>query len=300
MKRFFLFLLAALTLLSACRPDLPQPSGPDPEAGTEARSFRAGQGETLCDFGSRTISLYYVKPEGWTPDRPLLLYFHGKGRRAEAICTALRESAEKAKVFLVCPLFPETAFPEYASGNMLGHDGNGKRVLQPREKWMFTALTRFAAELKQRTGAAGPFVVLGHSAGSQLLHRYVLFGDTRIFSSIYCANAGWYTLPEADIPFPYGLKGLPPGTCSLETAFLRPVTLLVGENDTKTSFGLRMTPRAAAQGKNRLERGRNFFASAERAARRQGITLRWTLETVPDTGHDSVKIGKYVLEKMIP
>jgi hypothetical protein len=55
------------------------------------------------------------------------------------------------------------------------------------------------------TSAAG-YMAFGHSAGSQFLHRQMcLAPDPRLLLGI-AANAGWYTLPSLDIPWPYGLK----------------------------------------------------------------------------------------------
>ena len=49
--------------------------------------------------------------------------------------------------------------------------------------------------------------MFGHSAGAQFVHRFIQFKPLSRVDKAVSANAGWYTLPDTTIDFPYGLKG---------------------------------------------------------------------------------------------
>ena len=102
------------------------------------------------------------------------------------------------------------------------------------------------------------------------------------------ANAGWYTMPDPDIDFPYGLKGSPVGEEQLIAALGLPVTLLLGDEDTDPKHpSLRRTPEVMTQGTNRFARGRAFFQAVRQYAANRGIPFKWQWATVPGAGHDN-------------
>ena len=75
---------------------------------------------------------------------------------------------------------------------------------------------------------------------------------------------------------------------SLAESFACKLTLLLGERDNNAKAGgtLLRTPQLDRFGVYRLERGRTFFAAAAERARALRTEFNWTLDTVPDVGHD--------------
>jgi hypothetical protein len=51
-------------------------------------------------------------------------------------------------------------------------------------------------------------VVVAHSAGAQMTSRYMYLGSLGQAHTV-AANAGTWLFPDASLPFPYGLGGLP-------------------------------------------------------------------------------------------
>jgi hypothetical protein len=64
--------------------------------------------------------------------------------------------------------------------------------------------------------------------------------------------------------------------------------LLLGENDNDPDRGGQHlhTPLLDAQGRDRLSRGRNFYAFSSERAKSMGAPFKWKLRTVPGVGHD--------------
>ena len=100
------------------------------------------------------------------------------------------------------------------------------------------------------------------------------------------ANAGWYTVPDPDVEFPYGLAGGP--EVSLDHALSAPLVVMVGiEDDEPGADGLRTTSKANEQGQTRYERALYFFAAAKDEADARDVQLQWTMQIVPDVGHSN-------------
>src|SRR5690606_20316276 len=107
------------------------------------------------------------------------------------------------------------------------------------------------------------------------------------------ANAGWYTLPVsgagAHAAMPYGLRGTPLEGLELRSLFGAPLTVMLAALDTSEVAEdrlLRGTLGAMAQGVNRLERGKNYFATARAAASPIAATFNWRLAVVPNAVHE--------------
>jgi len=116
--------------------------------------------------------------------------------------------------------------------------------------------------------------------------------EARIDKAIV-ANAGWYTMPDPAIAFPYGLAGAPVDDQALDAALGQRLTVLLGTADTdRNDPDLRKTPEADAQGPHRFARGQHFFAQGKQAAAARGTPFGWRLITVPDVGHSNGKMAK--------
>ena len=77
-----------------------------------------------------------------------------------------------------------------------------------RDEWSFSIVERLFDHVKSLTTIQpATYYLYGHSAGGQFMHRFVMFMREARFSKAVAANAGWYTMPDQKIAFPYGLSG---------------------------------------------------------------------------------------------
>ena len=247
---------------------------------------------------SAPISVYCYRSEKWAPGRPIVFVFHGMNRNADDYRASWEGFADTDGLLIVCPEFTDLKYPGsryYNIGNIMDKT-NGKGHLQPKDEWVFPVVDRVIRDVKARMAAeSSPAVVFGHSAGAQMVHRYALFGGPSEAHLIIPANAGWYTMPDENVPFPYGLDGVPLSDDELAAAFAKPVVILLGDADTKRTDNLRQTPEADAQGMNRLERGKKFFAVGQAKAEEMGVPFNWQAATVSGVGHDGAAMADAAL-----
>ena len=247
---------------------------------------------------SAPITVYCYRAANWSPGRPIVFVFHGMNRNAEEYRASWEGFADTDGLLIICPEFTDAKYPGsryYNTGNIMDKT-NGKGHLQPKDEWVFPVVDRVIRDVKERMGAGNsPVAVFGHSAGAQMVHRYALFGGPTEAALIMPANAGWYTMPDENVRFPYGLDGVPLSDEELAAAFAKPVVILLGDADTKRTENLRQTPEADAQGMNRLERGKNFFAIAQEKAIEMGVPFNWQAATVAGVGHNGAAMADAAL-----
>ena len=232
--------------------------------------------------------VYLARPAHLAPDRPVVFVMHGVQRNADEYRDQWHKLAMEHDFLLVVPEFSDDDFPEpeaYNLGNVF--DGEGKR--RPESAWSFSSIERIFDDVRQRFGmTAKGYALYGHSAGAQFVHRFLFHVPGARVTRAVAANAGWYTMPDFGIAYPYGLQGSAVTGDMLGKALQLSLTVLLGEEDTDPEHeSLRRTPEALAQGLHRFARGQAFYAAAQAAAGRSGVPFNWQLATVPGADHDN-------------
>ncbi len=282
-KCLFGFLLF-LFVFGSCQPDNP--------------SLPTGKSRLI--FSNATIHnglelpLYIYRPEKFTLHSPILFVIHGNKRNAETYRNQWIDIAEKENALLVVPEFSRgKGFPEdmnFNMGNLFLMDSLDHILsANPETDWAFSFLDPIFAYIKQISGNRSKgYLIYGHSAGSQFVHRFLYFKPKAKVLRAVCANAGWYTMPDFKQPYPYGLEKTPCTKSDLKALYSKDVIVLLGEADTsQTSSSLRRTPQAMLQGRFRLERGRHFFDISKQMAKRLSAPFSWKIQFVPGARHSN-------------
>jgi hypothetical protein len=183
-------------------------------------------------------------------------------------------------------------------GNLVDSDGQ----LRPQSEWTYTLIEPLFDFVRREAGSQQTgYVLYGHSAGAQFVHRFMLFVPENRVERAVSANAGWYTMPDLEVEFPYGLRTSPSTEATLRRALGAKLTILLGEQDTETEAdNLRSTAGAEAQGPNRLARGRSFYDAGFRAAAKLGTPFAWTLQTVPGAEHEDAQMAPAAADILLP
>ena len=282
----------------ACLAVDPWPSpieNPDGLAASQAElRFQARDGNTLSAFSYRSATFDPVTG-------PIVFIMHGVDRNAADYLAAWSDQLEQRGALGIAPEFPSTLYPSSESYSLgVGSDQTPSGGTYAPAEWRPNAdytLSEvehlFEAVRIELGNASCRYLIYGHSAGAQFVHRLLTFRpDARVARAV-AANAGWYTLPSArtgDDPnfyMPYGLAGAPPDPTRLERLFRYELVVLLGEDDVVRDGNLRTTVEADAQGLNRFERGHFYVEVAREAALSAGVQLGWTLDTVPGVGHSN-------------
>lgn len=275
--------------------------------------------------GGRSIAVFYHRPKRFHTGAEILFVIPGSGRGAAEYRDTWIEHAEKFGVLIVAPMFPERfyGFEEYhlcglaKSSNLeervsyiegtnvaqLREDGLTFELNSDPQTWLFAEFDHIFDLVKKAVGSTQErYHLFGHSAGGHILHRLALFGNSPRVGKIMPANASFYTLPDPDIPFPFGLGGTPADSASLRRAFAKEMILFLGEKDNEKETGgtFLRSYTADEQGLHRLARGQYFFARARETAAELGYPFNWELVLVPGVGHDQEGMGQAAADYFFP
>ncbi len=277
--------LAALAVVSGCQSDAPTLSEPlTIELGKHSieRSRLSLEGITR---------VWYFRPDSMTDSLRAVIVMHGAGRNAEDYLDAWVGIAQEHGLLVIAPEFGEEETIrlsgrwewKYNTGNMVSWFGRDRR----ERDWYFESVERLFDAFRTSTSTVmGQYVLFGHSAGGQFIHRMILFRPDARFAIAIAANSGWYTMPDVAQSFPYGLSGAPYAEERLDRALTWPLVVFLGLEDSPDQGGFRQSPEAMLQGDSRVTRGEAFFEAGKQLAGRRGVAFGWTLERVGGVGHD--------------
>lgn len=242
-------------------------------ATTSAQTIAPGSGRSSATLSGTTLNVFTYRPANCVPRR-LLVVFHGLGRDAGPYRDHARTLSDRLCAIVVAPEFDAARFPTA----LYQHGGSTVALVAPLVEWA-----------RKTIGQPDmPYVLLGHSAGGQFLARVAAYSPTSA-TRIVIANPSTWVLPSTTIAVPYGFGGVAKGEQALQAYLARPIVALLGGADTGT-HNLSMTKEAAAQGANRLARGRSTFAMARSVAEKHGWPFGWTLVEVPGVGHNATRM----------
>ena len=225
------------------------------------------------------LDYFAYVPRTATTDSQLLVTIHGIERMALQHAVRFSALAEKHGFVVIAPVFSKARIPRYQ-----------RLERGPTGDCPVTALELTVDHLQRATGLSpAPMRLFGYSGGAQFAMRYTLVGSLPV-ARLALAAPGWFTMPDTQQPFPYGLGDAPvlEGRVADVTRLLSiPLMLAVGENDTRRDKSLNRNALVeASQGKTRLERAHRWYDAMTEAAKSRGLAQMTQLKLLPGAGHD--------------
>lgn len=244
------------------------------------------------------LPVFLHKPPTATANSRIVFIMHGVQRDGDRYRDEWRDLADKHDLIIVVPTFGRKDFPTTDSYN-LGNIFDDKGHKNPKAKWSFAAIEPLFDDIVCRVGGSQKgYALYGHSAGGQFVHRYVAFADAPRLESAVAANSGWYTMPN-DADFPYGWGGDAAGLVNPDKAFQRPITILLGTEDTdRNDPNLRKNESADRQGFTRFARGQSFVAAAIGQVG-DPLKLNWRIAYAKGIGHDNGRMASFAVPHLI-
>ena len=302
-------ILVSLTLfvlvLASCLPE----RNPDPLEGIPLELYGSGSFtfNSYANFQDKPVDCYYFIPESATDQTPVLLLIHGNSRNAESLMLSLRDEAIASDVILLAPKF-NTQHYNVNSFHLCNifSDGENASGLNGYADWTFNLLDpifdNFCSLIESNQSE---YDIFGFSAGAQFVHRMTLLDSTSHVRNFISASAGWYTLPDTTINFPYGLKNIHGSLTQRQEQLFRSFSkkhfILVGSEDNDpNSSDLRHTLEADAQGSNRYDRAHYFLAQGASISDQSQIPFSWKLQVVSQVGHSGKGMGSYAINMLYP
>ena len=254
------------------------------------------------------LNAHFYLPSRQNAESPVIFVMHGAKRNADSYLKNFAPIAERHNAIAIAPEFSKKFYPKsihYTLGvgknkPVSGRKYRSEQWLEPYE-YLYNEIEHLFEGIKQKLNLdACGYYLYGHSAGGQFIHRMLTFApNSRVIKAV-AANSGWYTLTDAgngkdkNYSMPYGIQGSPIDDKSLAKTFAHNLTVLVGENDTKTAKEdkyVRKTKEALFQGENRYQRAINYFKIAKNKANELSTDFNWRLEVVPKANHSTRKMA---------
>lgn len=260
-------------------------------------AIKSATDKFVHNHDSKEMDVWYHIPKGARSTSKVLFVMHGVKRNSKDYLDKWIDLSKKKKIIVIVPEFSKDNFPgsrNYNLANVTDSNGNVNDI----KEWNFSIIEdifhKFKSTFKIKTKQ---YYMYGHSAGSQFVHRFVMLYPESSLKLAISANAGWYTFPDTSRPFPYGLKELNYSKDELINGFSKKMVILLGTKDTDPNHKyLRNTPEAKLQGKHRLERGKNYFKSAQMVAKEMKTKLNWKMKLVPKVAHSNSSMSKQALK----
>lgn len=240
-----------------------------------------------------TLPVWYHIPQNIDPKTaPIVIIMHGTNRDADRYRDEWRPLADENGFLLIVPEFSRKDWPGargYNLGDVQSEDGPN-----PQSMWAYSQIEPLFDIMRASVkGRQAGYAIYGHSAGSQFVHRFIFHNPDSRAEQVISANAGWYTLPDFDETWPYGLAGSFVTEASLEAALEAPVIILLGDQDNDPNHkSLRRTEEAMRQGPHRLARGHTFYDMAKAEAEARGLDFGWRLQIVEGARHSNAQMSK--------
>ena len=251
-------------------------------------------GYVFTEWEGAPIDVITYIPPNATANTPVLIVIPGASRDAQRFHASWLDLAKRNHFSVLTIGAKKSFFPDeytYNAGGVITENGD----LVDERKWLFNVIDPIFYDFKNRYGfLAEKFYLFGHSAGGGFVHRYLLFSKEAPVVKAVAANPAFVTLPDKNILYPFGLKGIPNSDKNIKSWVNKDLAILLGEDD----LGPRTKPlsngkMAREQGPNCLERGKLLYSSAKTKAEELGFDFNWDLITVPGVGHDNFKLAPF-------
>ncbi len=283
MQRFTI--LAVLVLISACQ-------APNQQAYPTVGAFAPGEISrfVFSDWAGPDIPVWaYVPADTDVSTAPILVIMHGMKRAPARYLREWQPLAQQNGIVVIAPEFSSEDFPKSAGYN-LGNVFRSEAIdLQDESLWSFSVIEPlFEQVVGSLDSTQSEYTLFGHSAGSQFVHRFLYYKPEARVKRYIAANAGWYTLPDLDVPYPYGLDGAAVSEEAVVAALAKDVVVLLGDQDNDPEHdSLRRTPEAMRQGEHRFARGLHFHETGERQSQRFNVRSGWQVVVVEGVAHSN-------------
>lgn len=236
------------------------------------------------------VEILYTLPKEINNQTKVLFLIHGNSRDVKKYLNLWLEDAKDKNVILVAPHFTKENYPNFGTLQIAKSSG---KILNDQSNNLTNSISSFFTYFKSKYNLeSSTYRIFGFSAGSQFVHRYLMYGkDTRTEKAVL-GSAGWYTFLNEE-KYPYGTKNMPIEKERYEWFLSRRVLFILGNKDNDPNHPtLNLSKGAKKQGNNRYERGQNYFDNLLNFSQKNKIPFRWRYKVVPSLDHNTEMLSK--------
>jgi len=187
----------------------------------------------FSNWAGPRVPVWVYVPDTVDPKKaPIMIMMHGAKRGAARYLSEWDQVADREGFIVIAPEFTRTDFPGSASYNLGNRHNRDDDTANDETVWSFSAIEPIFDHVVEKLGSEqSTYTLYGHSAGSQFTHRFMYFKPEARTKRYLAANAGWYTFPDLNTPYPAGLGGLGLTDEDLKAYLEKDVVILLGDQD---------------------------------------------------------------------
>jgi hypothetical protein len=290
-------IFSLIVVVSSCRKDTNTPSNSNPFENNNYGIFEFTDYEPLSN---KPFNIhFYIPTLANRENSPIVFVFPGQNRNANDYLQSWIQLADQYQIMVFSFEFTDDYYPNSTS-YQLGFIRDFNSNFNNEDVWTFSAIEPVFDKIKTNLNYKGnSYNMFGHSAGAQFVHRFIQFKPLSRVDKAVSANAGWYTLPDTTIDFPYGLKGTSINANDLQNSFLKTLEVHLGQNDNDPNDPyLNTTDGANRQGAFRLSRGQYFTAYSDSIAQSMNFNSNWIKKEVPNVGHQQLDMAIFAANEL--
>ena len=248
----------------------------------------------ILSLNNIDVEVFYYVPASYTASSKVVFALHGGSRDAEGIRNNMIQKSIDYNFILIAPKFSSSNFSlgdGYNLGNVyVDGDNPSTSTLNDENEWSFSIIEPLFDSVKSSLSLESEkYNLFGFSAGAQFVHRFIQFMPDARFNKVVAGAAGWYTVPDNSIPFPYGYDNSILISTNLSNLLSSDLHIQVGALDNNpNSAGLRHNEYADAQGLNRVTRAVHFFETGQNIAESSNYNFNWSLLIIQGAGHNLI------------
>lgn len=236
------------------------------------------------------VEILYTLPKEINNQTKVLFIIHGNSRDVKKYLNLWLEDAKDKNVILVAPHFTKENYPNFGTLQIAKSSG---KILNDQSNNLTNSISSFFTYFKSKYNLeSSTYRIFGFSAGSQFVHRYLMYGEDTGTEKAVLGSAGWYTFLNEE-KYPYGTKNMPIEKERYEWFLSRRVLFILGNKDNDPNHPtLNLSKGAKKQGNNRYERGQNYFDNLLNFSQKNKIPFRWRYKVVPSLDHNAEMLSK--------
>ena len=256
------------------------------------------------------VEVFYHIPDGDISTMPILMSFHGSSRDGDNHRDYWIDMANANGFMVFAPEFSSANYPglgdNYIMSNIFDDGDNpSTATFNDPSEWTGSILDPLFEYIKAEiSGSQIDYSAWGHSAGAQFLHRLLMYLPSSKIKVAICSNAGWYTVPENAVSYPYGTANSELSDAAIVSFLSKQLIVHLGENDTtpSTSNGGPRNNNTLnnQQGFTRFDRGEYFFNTSQNLAQTLTVPFNWEQHNVPNVGHNPQLMANDALQYLLP
>jgi hypothetical protein len=244
---------------------------------------------------NKDIIIFYTFPKEINNDTKIMLVMSGCLRDAKEYMKNWKIVSKLSNTIVICPELKEEEYDinEYNYINIINNN-----IINYYSEWTFNILDLIFVDFTKKFNLSNKkYILYGHSAGSQFVHRTRMFYNGKYLDYVIAANAGTYTILNENLDYPYGIGNLMRYKGKILDNLSEKMYILVGDLDVDPNHKHFPTDKKFDfEGEHRFKRAQYFYNTSKLYSEKNDVPFNWKLIVMKNVEHENKDTIKYVID----